>query len=83
QAKGWNLESCATRLGLSASYLSQIEANQRPVTARVVIDVMRVFEVEAATLDVADDQRMVADLREATADTIPGCEPPGLQELKS
>lgn len=83
QAKGWNLEACATRLGLSASYLSQIEANQRPVTARVVIDVMRVFEVEAATLDVADDQRMVADLREATADTIPGGEPPGLQELKS
>mgnify|MGYP000621713779 CR=1 FL=1 len=31
------LEACAQRLGLSASYLSQVETNQRPVTARVLI----------------------------------------------
>jgi len=83
QAKGWNLEPCAARLGVSASYLSQIEANQRPVTARVLIDVMRVFEVDAASLDAADDQRMIADLREATADPIQDGETPSLSELKS
>jgi predicted transcriptional regulator/plasmid maintenance system antidote protein VapI len=83
QAKGWKLEPCAARLGVSASYLSQIEANQRPVTARVLIDVMRVFEVDAASLDAADDQRLIADLREATADPIQEAETPSLQELKS
>lgn len=83
QARGWKLEPCAARLGVSASYLSQIEANQRPVTARVLIDVMRVFEVDAASLDAADDQRLIADLREATADPIQDGETPSLQELKS
>ncbi|WP_132096707.1 short-chain fatty acyl-CoA regulator family protein [Caulobacter sp. BK020] len=82
-ARGWKLEPCAARLGVSASYLSQIEANQRPVTARVLIDVMRVFEVDAASLDAADDQRMIADLREATADPIQDGEAPSLHELKA
>lgn len=79
----WTLEVCASRLGLSASYLSQIEANQRPVTARVLIDLMRVFEVDAAALDAADDQRMIADLREASADPIAGAETPSLHEIKA
>jgi XRE family transcriptional regulator, fatty acid utilization regulator len=83
QTKGWKLEACAAQLGLSASYLSQIEANQRPVTARVLIDVMRVFEVDAASLDAADDQRLIADLREATADAPVGDDAPALSELKA
>ena len=83
QAKSWTLDVCAARLGLSASYLSQIEANQRPVTARVLFDVMRVFEVDAASLDAADDQRLIADLREAAADGIQGGAGPGMPELKS
>lgn len=82
-AKDWRLEPCAARLGVSTSYLSQIEANQRPVTARVLMDVMRVFEVDAASLDADDDQRMIADLREATADPIQDGETPSLNELKS
>lgn len=82
QARGWKLEVCATRLGLSASYLSQIEANQRPITARVLIDMMRVFEVDASALDAADDQRLIADLREATADQLDQGQAPGLNELK-
>lgn len=82
QDRRWTLEACATRLGLSPSYLSQIEANQRPVTARVLIDAMRVFEVDAAALDAADDQRLIADLREAVADPVSGGEAPGLAEIK-
>lgn len=82
QARAWTLEACAIRLGLSPSYLSQIEANQRPVTARVLIDAMRVFEVDATALDAADDQRLIADLREAAADPVSGGDPPGLGEIK-
>lgn len=81
-ARGWKLEPCAARLGLSVSYLSQIEANQRPVTARVLLDMMRVFEVDASTLDAADDTRLIADLREAIADQLDQGQAPGLGELK-
>ncbi|CAN5527849.1 XRE family transcriptional regulator [soil metagenome] len=81
-ACGWKLEPCAARLGLSVSYLSQIEANQRPVTARVLLDMMRVFEVDASALDAADDTRLIADLREATADQLDQGQAPGLSELK-
>src|SRR3989338_1604282 len=82
QGRGWTLEVCAARLGLSPSYLSQIEANQRPVTARVLIDAMRVFEVDAAALDAADDQRLIADRREPVAVLVGGAQAPGLSEIK-
>ena len=67
EERGWKLEPCAQLLGLSTSYLSQIEANQRPVTARVLIAMMKVFDVDAASLDADDEQRLMADLRERRA----------------
>jgi hypothetical protein len=79
--RGWTLDVCAARLGLSISYLSQIETNQRPVTARVLISLMRVFEVDAATFDAEDEDRLIADLREATAEEAAG-EAPSLVEIK-
>ena len=82
EGRGWKLEPCAARLGVSVSYLSQIEANQRPVTARVLISMMRVFDVDAASLDADDDQRMIADLREATAESAVDAPAPSLAELK-
>jgi len=82
EARSWKLEPCASRLGLSVSYLSQIEANQRPVTARVLISMMRVFDVDAASLDADDDQRLMADLREAAAESLDDGPPPTLAELK-
>lgn len=82
QERGWKLEPCAALLGLSGSYLSQIEANQRPVTARVLLDLMRVFEVDASALDASDDARLIADLREASADPLDHAHAPGLSELK-
>ncbi|HEX4181331.1 MAG TPA: short-chain fatty acyl-CoA regulator family protein [Caulobacteraceae bacterium] len=81
ELRGWTLEACAARLGLSISYLSQIETNQRPVTARVLISLMRVFEVDAATFDAEDEDRLIADLREATAEEAAG-EMPSLVEIK-
>src|SRR4051812_26074164 len=82
EARGWKLEPCASRLGLSTSYLSQIEGNQRPVTARVLISMMKVFDVDAASLDADDDQRLLADLREATAEALDDGSPPSMAELK-
>lgn len=68
EARGWRLETCAQALGVSISYLSQIEANQRPVTSRVLMALVETFEAPASAFDADDDQRLIADLREALAD---------------
>ena len=81
EARAWTLEACAAQLGLSISYLSQIETNQRPVTARVLISLIRVFEVDASTFDAEDDERLIADLREASAEQAQD-DPPSLAEIK-
>ena len=76
------LEACAERLGMSASYLSQIETNQRPVTARVLIALARVFSLDPAEFDVDEEDRLIADLKEASADLLLGAAAPGFTELK-
>jgi len=82
ETRGWKLETCAARLGISVSYLSQIEANQRPVTSRVLMALVETFEVDAQTLDADNDQRLLADLREAVADASAGDPPIALSELR-
>ncbi|MCV0415915.1 MAG: short-chain fatty acyl-CoA regulator family protein [Brevundimonas sp.] len=86
EARGWTLEACAERLGLSPSYLSQLETNQRPATARVLIALTRAFHVDASLFDLEGDARLLADLREATTDIagpVSGeAEPPTAAELK-
>ena len=77
--RGWRLETCARELGISVSYLSQIEANQRPVTDRVLMGLIETFEAPAEMFEADDGQRLVADLREAVADTG---EPVPLSELR-
>jgi predicted transcriptional regulator len=79
---GWSLEACAARLQLSPSYLSQIETNQRPVTARVLVALTRTFAIDAADFDTDGESRLVADLREASADLALGTDTPALAELK-
>jgi predicted transcriptional regulator/transcriptional regulator with XRE-family HTH domain len=67
--RGWRLETCARKLGISVSYLSQIEANQRPVTDRVLAGLMETFQAPAELFEADDDQRLIADLREAAAES--------------
>jgi predicted transcriptional regulator len=69
QRRGWRLETCARELGISVSYLSQIEANQRPVTDRVLMGLIETFGAPVEMFEADDGQRLVADLREAVADT--------------
>jgi predicted transcriptional regulator/transcriptional regulator with XRE-family HTH domain len=76
------LETAADRLGLSAGYLSQIESNLRPVTARVLIALSRTFGVSPAEFDADDETRLIADLREATADLTLDQAGPALREIK-
>lgn len=82
EARGWTLETCAGRLALSPSYLSQIETNQRPATARVLIALTRAFDVDASLFDLEGDARLIADLREAVTDVSGHAEAPSPAELK-
>ncbi|MCZ8316127.1 short-chain fatty acyl-CoA regulator family protein [Phreatobacter sp.] len=72
----------AQRLGLSVSYLNQIENNQRPVTAGVLVALGQTFGVDLATFATDDTDRLVTDLREASADPLLTDTAPSLQELK-
>ncbi len=82
EARGWTLSVSAQALGVSISYLSQIEANQRPVTARIIAAISDVFGVAAAALDADDGQRLMADLREALADEARAEAPVTLSEIR-
>ncbi|RBQ16977.1 Cro/Cl family transcriptional regulator [Spongiactinospora rosea] len=54
-------------VGISASYLNQIEHNQRPLTATVLLRLTEVFGVDPEFFAPEDDARLIADLREALA----------------
>lgn len=82
EERRWKLEACAARLGISVSYLSQIEANKRPVTQRVMLALTEVFEAPAETFDADTTQLLVSDLREAVADVGRGVDPVPLSELR-
>jgi len=80
--KGWTLRQSAEALDVSISYLSQIEGDQRPASSQVLMKVMQVFSVSAASLEANDHQRVVADLREALHDAGPAATPVPFSELR-
>lgn len=72
----------AQRLGLSVSYLNQIENNQRPVTASVLLALGQTFGVDMAMFAQDDTDRLVADIREAMADPLFADGAPSSQDIK-
>ena len=82
EGRGWRLDACARQLGVSVSYLSQIESNQRPVSSRVLMALVETFGVPADLFEVGDDQRLISDLREAVAESGSADERIALSELK-
>ena len=58
----------AQKLDISASYLNQIEHDQRPLTANVLIALSRVFRVDVATFSDDGRDRLLYDLKDALAD---------------
>ncbi|HMM64794.1 MAG TPA: short-chain fatty acyl-CoA regulator family protein [Mesorhizobium sp.] len=72
----------AERLGISTSYLNQIENNQRPVSATVLLALAENFQIDIASISGSDGDRLLSALREALADPVFDVHSPGLQELK-
>jgi len=72
----------ASRLGVSLSYLNQMENNHRPVSARVVLGLAQAFGLNVTELAAGSTERMVADMREAMADPVFGAVAPPLADLQ-
>ncbi|GAB11618.1 putative Xre family DNA-binding protein [Gordonia araii NBRC 100433] len=63
--RGLSQVRLAGELGISPSYLNQIEHDTRPLTAPVLARISEVFGVDAEFFDPQDNIRLVAELREA------------------
>jgi transcriptional regulator with XRE-family HTH domain len=58
----------AGKLGISLSYLNQLENNQRPLTVPVLLALNSVFGLDVQAFAEGDEARLISDLREALAD---------------
>jgi XRE family transcriptional regulator, fatty acid utilization regulator len=72
----------AERLGISTSYLNQIENNQRPVSAAVLLSLAEKFQIDIGSISAGDSDRLLSALLEAMADPLFDGYSPSLQELK-
>ena len=60
----------ARELGISASYLTLLESNQRPVTVRVLLTLVEKFHVDLKEFAADTDQRLSLELMEAFSDPV-------------
>lgn len=61
-------QAVASAMGLSLSYLNQIENNQRPLTIPVLLKLNATFGVDVQLFSEDDEARLIADLRDALSD---------------
>ncbi|KQP22672.1 short-chain fatty acyl-CoA regulator family protein [Pseudorhodoferax sp. Leaf267] len=79
--RGLSQVALAQALGLSPSYLNQIEQNQRPLTVAVLLKISRTLGVDVQQFSEDEEARLVAEMRDALADN-PGGETVALPELR-
>ena len=60
----------AEQLGVSLSYLNQMENNNRPLATGVVLALASEFDYDVRGLTMGESERMVTDIREALADPV-------------
>ncbi|WP_028937799.1 short-chain fatty acyl-CoA regulator family protein [Pseudonocardia spinosispora] len=68
EARSMNQAELARTLGLSPSYLNQIEHGSRPLTVPVLMRITEVFGVDATFFATREPARLVAELHEAFTD---------------
>ncbi|HRN88585.1 helix-turn-helix domain-containing protein [Hyphomicrobium sp.] len=73
EERGLTQVALARALDLSASYLNQLEKNQRPLTVPILLKINAVFGVDVQLFSEDEEARLIADLRDVLAD-------PGLDE---
>ncbi|MFT3721242.1 short-chain fatty acyl-CoA regulator family protein [Pseudorhodoferax sp.] len=77
--RGLTQAALAQALGLSPSYLNQLEQNQRPLTVAVLLKIHKTLGVDIQQFSEDEEARLVAGMQEALADAP---EPVALAELK-
>ena len=60
----------ARELGISASYLTLLEGNQRPVTVRVLLKLVERFQVDLQDFAADTDQRLSLEFRPAAPSDV-------------
>lgn len=66
----------AADLGVSASYVNLIEANQRPVSAKLLLKLAQTYDFHLNEFSGGGDIRLQADLEAALKDPVFGATPP-------
>ncbi|WP_030160237.1 MULTISPECIES: helix-turn-helix transcriptional regulator [unclassified Glycomyces] len=67
--QGLTQAALAAALGISTSYVNQMESNQRPITGPVLLRLAEVFDVDVQRFSTAESERLAAQMRDALADT--------------
>ena len=83
EQQGLTQTAFAERIGLSASYLNQMENNQRPMTAAVLLALAQNFAANLSEFAEEDTERLMSDLRETLADPVFAGLTPNAQDLKT
>lgn len=81
EERGLKQAELAQALGLSGSYLNQLERNQRPLTVPVLLRINAVFGVDVQLFSEDDEARLITELREALSDGAEPVSGPELREL--
>ncbi len=68
EERGMTQAALARTLGISPSYLNQIEQNQRPLTVPVLLKLNGAFGLDVQLFSDSDEARLITDLRAALAD---------------
>lgn len=69
EEQGLTQVALARALGLSTSYVNQLENDQRPITVPVLLTLTERFDLPTHYFAPESDARLIADLREVLADT--------------
>ncbi|MDH5855693.1 short-chain fatty acyl-CoA regulator family protein [Lampropedia aestuarii] len=67
--QGLTQVAMAQAIGLSPSYLNQLEQNQRPLTVAVLLKINRAFGIDIQQFSEDEELRLIATLRDALATT--------------
>lgn len=70
QRLGLSQAALAQRLGISASYLNLVEHDRRPVPSALLLELVRVLDVDLRTLAADADADLLANLTEIFSDPI-------------
>ena len=83
EQKAMTQAALAGLLEISASYLNQIEGNQRPVTLHILLRLCTLFNLDPASFAEDEEARLVADLREVMSDPLFSGPASGTVELRN